>query len=209
MRRLNFNKSSRPRSAISILKIFKHSSYHRTSTVAGTSCLTAFLLKLPNMLANHAKEPLSAAVRFGWFWNIPRRSRGDIKAKRNKEENEKYVFVVVSSLWSSFQIILLLLFKVYDATAKIPSGLLNGNINQFGDFDECVGIEGSDGIQGQYCLAYLQLAVDESRLDLKHLHRLVHSHYAFRSNITDVSTYVYVWLPSLRNRRSDVSSRWC
>lgn len=79
---------------------------------------------------------------------------------------------------------------MYDATAKIPSGLLNGNINQFGDFDECVGIEGSDGIQGQYCLAYLQLAVDESRLDLKHLHRLVHSHYAFRSNITDVSTYI-------------------
>ncbi|XP_033205713.2 nose resistant to fluoxetine protein 6-like [Bombus vosnesenskii] len=75
--------------------------------------------------------------------------------------------------------------KMYDATAKIPSGLLNGNINQFGDFDECVGIEGSDGIQGQYCLAYLQLTVDESRLDLRHLHRLVHSHYAFRSNVTD------------------------
>lgn len=93
---------------------------------------------------------------------------------------------------------------MYDATAKIPSGLLNGNINQFGDFDECVGIEGTDGIQGQYCLAYLQLTVDESRLDLRHLHRLVHSHYAFRSNVTDVSTYVHVWLPSLRNRRSNV-----
>ncbi|XP_043525105.1 nose resistant to fluoxetine protein 6-like [Frieseomelitta varia] len=75
--------------------------------------------------------------------------------------------------------------KMYDATAKIPSGLLNGNVNQFGDYDECVEIEGNDGIQGQYCLAYLQLSVDESRLDLKHLHRLIHSHYAFRSNITD------------------------
>ncbi|CAK9807752.1 Nose resistant to fluoxetine protein 6 [Anthophora plagiata] len=75
--------------------------------------------------------------------------------------------------------------KLYDATAKIPSGLLNGNVNQFGDFDECIGIEGSEGIQGQYCLVYLQLNIDESRLDLKHLHRLLHSHYAFRSNITD------------------------
>ncbi|OAD54557.1 Nose resistant to fluoxetine protein 6 [Eufriesea mexicana] len=76
--------------------------------------------------------------------------------------------------------------KMYDATAKIPSGLLNGNVNQFGDFDECVGIQGTEGIQGQYCLAYLKLSIDESRLDLKHLHRLLHSHYAFRSNISDV-----------------------
>ncbi|XP_076666635.1 nose resistant to fluoxetine protein 6 isoform X1 [Andrena cerasifolii] len=75
--------------------------------------------------------------------------------------------------------------KMYDATAKIPSGLLNGNVNQFGDFDECIGIQGSEGIQGQYCLAYLQLSIDESRSDLKYLHRLLHSHYAFRSNITD------------------------
>lgn len=79
---------------------------------------------------------------------------------------------------------------MYDATAKIPSGLLNGNINQFGDFDECIGIQGSEGIQGQYCLAYLHLKIDESRIDLKHLHRLVHSHYAFKSNITDVSMYI-------------------
>ena len=74
---------------------------------------------------------------------------------------------------------------MYDATAKLPSGLLNGNVNQFGDFDECIGIQGNEGIQGQYCLAYLQLSIDESRPDLKYLHRLLHSHYAFRSNITD------------------------
>jgi hypothetical protein len=77
---------------------------------------------------------------------------------------------------------------VYDATAKMPSGLLNGNVNQLGDFDECLGIEGKDGIRGQYCLAFLQLDIDQSRPDLKYLHRLLHSHYAFRSNLTDVST---------------------
>ncbi|XP_014214340.1 nose resistant to fluoxetine protein 6-like [Copidosoma floridanum] len=75
--------------------------------------------------------------------------------------------------------------KMYDATAKVPSGLLNGNVNQLGDFDECLGAEGTDGIRGQYCLAYLQLDVDQSRTDLRHLHRLLHSHYAFRSNISD------------------------
>lgn len=83
---------------------------------------------------------------------------------------------------------------MYDATAKIPSGLLNGNINQFGDFDECIGIQGSEGIQGQYCLAYLHLKIDESRIDLKHLHRLVHSHYAFKSNVTDVSICIYIYI---------------
>ncbi|KAJ8680575.1 hypothetical protein QAD02_016362 [Eretmocerus hayati] len=69
----------------------------------------------------------------------------------------------------------------------MPSGLLSGNVNQLGDFDECVGVdEGTDGgIKGQYCLAYLQLDVDESRADLRPLHRLLHSHYAFRSNMSD------------------------
>lgn len=83
-------------------------------------------------------------------------------------------------------------FSVYDATAKVPSGLLSGNVNQFGDFDECVGVEGKDGIRGQYCLAYFKLDIDQSRPDLKYLHRLLHSHYAFRSNLTDVSTIVYL-----------------
>lgn len=69
----------------------------------------------------------------------------------------------------------------------MPSGLLSGNVNQLGDFDECMGVEGSDGIKGKYCLAYLQLDVDQSRADLLHLHRFMHSHYAFRSNVTDVS----------------------
>ncbi|XP_011304464.1 nose resistant to fluoxetine protein 6 isoform X2 [Fopius arisanus] len=75
--------------------------------------------------------------------------------------------------------------KMFDATAKIPSGLLSGNINQLGDFDECLGLEGPEDIRGQYCLAYLQLEIDHHRDDLKEIHRLVHSHYAFRSNITD------------------------
>lgn len=76
---------------------------------------------------------------------------------------------------------------MYDATAKVPSGLLSGNVNQFGDFDECLSVEGSEGIRGKYCLAFIQLNVDQSRPDLKHLHRLVQSHYLFKNNYTDVS----------------------
>lgn len=77
---------------------------------------------------------------------------------------------------------------MFDATGKIPSGILNGNVNQFGDFDECLGLQGTHGIRGKYCLAYLQLEIiDQSRDDMKYIHRLAHSHYAFRSNLTDVS----------------------
>ncbi|KAK0172238.1 hypothetical protein PV328_005583 [Microctonus aethiopoides] len=76
--------------------------------------------------------------------------------------------------------------KMYDATAKVPSGLLSGNVNQFGDFDECLSVEGSEGIRGKYCLAFIQLNVDQSRPDLKHLHRLVQSHYLFKNNYTDL-----------------------
>ncbi|XP_028032780.1 nose resistant to fluoxetine protein 6-like [Bombyx mandarina] len=41
-----------------------------------------------------------------------------------------------------------------DASAKIPSGILTGNVNDFGDYDECLGIhdyvEGME-LQGKYC----------------------------------------------------------
>ncbi|CAL7949192.1 unnamed protein product [Xylocopa violacea] len=30
--------------------------------------------------------------------------------------------------------------QMLDASAKVPSGLLRGNVNQFGDFDECLGV---------------------------------------------------------------------
>lgn len=91
---------------------------------------------------------------------------------------------------------------VFDATAKMPSGLLSGNINQLGDFDECLTLKGSQGIRGQYCLAYLQLEIDQSRQDLRQLHRLIHSHYAFKSNITDVSTssFTFTCVPHIKDQ---------
>ncbi|XP_025992851.1 O-acyltransferase like protein [Solenopsis invicta] len=101
---------------------------------------------------------------------------GGVSAECKRHANIFHQELAKFTLWA---------LRMYDATAKVPSGLLSGNVNQFGDFDECVGVEGKDGIRGQYCLAHLQLDVDQSRPDLKYLHRLMHSHYAFRSNMTD------------------------
>lgn len=100
---------------------------------------------------------------------------------------------------------LLSLFLVFDAGAKLPSGILNGNVNQFGDFDQCLRVQepsrkrwssnrrsygdGDGGIQGKYCLAYLQptLPEDNQYGSLKYLYDRVQSLGAFRSNFDDVS----------------------
>ncbi|CAH0558920.1 unnamed protein product [Brassicogethes aeneus] len=42
--------------------------------------------------------------------------------------------------------------KMWDSTGKLPSGILSGNINQFGDFDECMGLK-----NGKYCLADIDI----------------------------------------------------
>lgn len=52
---------------------------------------------------------------------------------------------------------------MYDATGKLPSGILEGNIYSLGHFDQCLKIKSPDNkIQGQYCLATFQMEVDDS-----------------------------------------------
>ncbi|CAK9800907.1 Nose resistant to fluoxetine protein 6 [Anthophora plagiata] len=54
--------------------------------------------------------------------------------------------------------------QMLDSSAKIPSGLLRGNVNQLGDFDECLGVmahvklnDNTIKVQGKYCLANIDL----------------------------------------------------
>ncbi len=56
---------------------------------------------------------------------------------------------------------LFLFFVVFDATGKIPSGILLGNAQWLGTYGECVGVSSKQSktqlphnrtIQGQYCL---------------------------------------------------------
>ncbi|XP_008484289.1 uncharacterized protein LOC103520966, partial [Diaphorina citri] len=77
---------------------------------------------------------------------------------------------------------------MYDGSAKIPSGLLNGNVNQFGDFDLCMGAKQPDGegIQGQYCLSYVELEVANSEnKNLQHILNLMKSFSPFKSKLED------------------------
>lgn len=73
------------------------------------------------------------------------------------------------------------LILVFDATAKIPSGILRGNVNQYGDFDECLSIENA-----QYCLAEINLQPLWKEPYIK-FQKEVHSYFVFREEFEDVS----------------------
>ncbi|XP_028028515.1 nose resistant to fluoxetine protein 6 [Bombyx mandarina] len=73
--------------------------------------------------------------------------------------------------------------KMFDATAKPPSGILSGNGNQYGDFDECLSIDAA--VRGKYCLASLIINFGDEQ-KYKKLDYLIHSGHYIRSNITDM-----------------------
>lgn len=83
--------------------------------------------------------------------------------------------------------------QMMDASAKVPSGLLRGNANQLGDFDQCLDIrmkvklkeDKSVKIRGKYCLASVDVeaTVDELRLPV----HLVQGRNMLRSHLDDVS----------------------
>ncbi|XP_075219173.1 drop dead [Lycorma delicatula] len=78
--------------------------------------------------------------------------------------------------------------RMHDSTAKLPSGLLNGNVNQLGDFDQCLGVQDEPGgeIRGQYCLTYIELKLHTGQNpELEQIYSLVQSHSAFKSNLED------------------------
>lgn len=82
--------------------------------------------------------------------------------------------------------------KMLDSSGKPASGLLKGNINQMGDFDQCLGSyavykngsSSEEEIYGKYCLAAIDFTLPAT---LYELDRLVHSHHVIRSKLTDPS----------------------
>lgn len=59
-----------------------------------------------------------------------------------------------------------------DATGKITSGILRGNINQFGDFDQCMQVKtvvkvtpkNPIRVRGKYCLAHIEMQTSNKDL---------------------------------------------
>lgn len=54
--------------------------------------------------------------------------------------------------------------KMMDSTSKLPTGLLNYNFHDFGNFDQCIDIQSErDNIRGKYCMA--NMFVNKSTID--------------------------------------------
>lgn len=70
---------------------------------------------------------------------------------------------------------------VFDATGKLPSGILSGNVNQYGNFDECLSVKNA-----QYCLAEIDVRPIWTGPFRKFENR-VHSYFAFKDEFGDVS----------------------
>ncbi|XP_055681925.1 uncharacterized protein LOC129789281 isoform X2 [Lutzomyia longipalpis] len=87
-------------------------------------------------------------------------------------------------------------FQMLDATGKISSGLLQGNINQLGNYDLCTDIatrvkvteKDSVRIQGKYCLASIELQAEDENLKLP-LH-LIQGKSLLRSSLADPNHFL-------------------
>ncbi|KZC08909.1 Nose resistant to fluoxetine protein 6 [Dufourea novaeangliae] len=85
--------------------------------------------------------------------------------------------------------------QMLDASAKVPSGLLRGNVNQLGDFDECLGVMAhvklnnvTIKVQGKYCLAYIDLYA--SHPDMRLPINMMQARSFIRGNMHDPGHFV-------------------
>ncbi|XP_061378671.1 nose resistant to fluoxetine protein 6-like [Danaus plexippus] len=86
--------------------------------------------------------------------------------------------------------------KMLDATAKFPSGFLQGNGIQLGDFDQCLGVRARVQLdtgsvvrlQGKYCLAMIDVKAEHPELEIP-VH-LAQGKNLFKSRIDDPGHFV-------------------
>ncbi|GLG93108.1 Uncharacterized protein GBIM_00597 [Gryllus bimaculatus] len=89
--------------------------------------------------------------------------------------------------------------QMADATAKVPSGLLRGNLRALGDMDECVAVEAevyNTTLHGKYCLASFHMDSDSvSVARLLDIATAGRRHLEFRHRQYDVGNGVVVPSP--------------
>ncbi len=80
---------------------------------------------------------------------------------------------------------------MHDASAKFSSGILTGNYNRYGSFDQCLEIISPKKlVRGKYCLASLKFQIMDRNQHLKYLNRLALSYEPFKGGFNDVSIHI-------------------
>lgn len=78
-------------------------------------------------------------------------------------------FLTVTSSYGMFmKHLIFAIFSVLDSSAKIPPGILYGNIISFGNYEECTEVQNNDAgnetdIKGKYCSTVVTMS--KSNLD--------------------------------------------
>ncbi|XP_053678565.1 nose resistant to fluoxetine protein 6-like [Anopheles nili] len=109
---------------------------------------------------------------------------GRVSAECKRQSAQFFSSYGASELWA---------LRMHDASAKVGQGILNGNVNQYGDFDQCLAIRqtlaASSGrgqtIRGRYCMAEVQPTIKPNTRVLKHLFDLIQAHGMLKSNLND------------------------
>lgn len=80
---------------------------------------------------------------------------------------------------------------MFDASANFPSGILSGNVNSYGDFQECLSIVNHERVnfKSKHCYVELQPSVNKSATYVNHLRQLVQSFEVIQSKFEDVSNF--------------------
>lgn len=88
----------------------------------------------------------------------------------------------------SYNLLTEILYSVYDANGQLSVGILSGNVNQYGDFEECLSTEDVNlHFRGKHCFSEIQPFVTESATYLNFLRRLIQSYDLMQSRFEDVS----------------------
>jgi Nose resistant-to-fluoxetine protein, N-terminal domain len=78
---------------------------------------------------------------------------------------------------------------VHDANAKLPSGVFQGNIHQYGDFDQCLdSVSPNEDFQGRYCLTNVFVQIPDDLKFLKSIKEEMVLVENFKSTLKDVSS---------------------
>lgn len=75
---------------------------------------------------------------------------------------------------------------MYDANGQMSVGILRGNVDLYGDFEECLSIEETN-FRGKHCFSEIQPFVTESAAYLNFLRKLSQSYDLMQSSFEDVS----------------------
>ncbi|CAB3361100.1 Hypothetical predicted protein [Cloeon dipterum] len=81
--------------------------------------------------------------------------------------------------------------QMLDANAKIPPGILRGNVDQLGDFEQCLSVRSPDNqIRGKYCLPEIEFKLAEnSSKNYVEILNLAQAKRQVTGNLTDPTFY--------------------